>query len=696
MEYINNILQNFEFIRPVWLLAIIAVVIVYALKLKYGQSHNLWRQLLPQHLYQKLIIAKGLGKPNRFIHTAMLAWVLACIALAGPSWEKLPQAVYQTQAGKVLLMDMSMSMRATDISPNRLTRTRFKAIDLLQQLNEGETGLIAYSGDAFVISPLTDDTNTLANLIPSLSPEIMPTKGSSALSGLQNSAELLKGAGYQSGDIYWLTDGINFDEIQSIRSFIQQSPYTVSALLIGTEEGAPIQLLDGKLLKDYSGSIVVPSINERYMQQAMAGTPANFSLFANDNSDISKIKRKVDFEQQQQAEKVENTSGDTLKDMGPFVVLLLLPVAAYAFRKGLLFFTGITLTAGLSFGSLYPSTAYAQQDASSIQNPQSQTAANASSDAGISEPVEQNSLFSRWFKNADQRGKQAYDAQNFEQANQLFNDPQWQAASAYKKGDYESAANLYKTLPGVDNTYNLANALAKQMKLEEALDAYNEVLASQSDHAQALKNKALVEEMIKQQEQSEQQNQQSDEQNQQGQDGDNSEEQQDSQGEQQNQDQQGEQGNDSQSSENGQPSDDNTEQSEQDSSQQQQQDDRSLEDEAQQQNQAQENDATEAENSEGQQGEASESSEPQQEETSSEANAQENDMQNPEQAQQEAVSNAQFQMENLSPEQQEEMQRMQMILNKVPDDPAYLLQRKMLLEAHRRKNTPAPPTQENW
>ena len=53
-------------------------------------------------------------------------------------------------------------------------------------------------------------------------------------------------------------------------------------------------------------------------------------------------------------------------------------------------------------------------------------------------------------------------------------------------------------------------------------------------------------------------------------------------------------------------------------------------------------------------------------------------------------------MENLSPEEQEEMQRLQMILNKVPDDPAYLLQRKMLLEAHRRKNTPAPPTHENW
>jgi len=703
MNSINTIIENFVFIRPAWLVAFVPILLVYILKLKYGQADNLWQQLLPKHLYQKLIITKGIGKPKRFIHTAMLAWLVACIALAGPSWEKLPQAVYQTQAGKVLLMDMSMSMRATDISPNRLTRARFKAIDLLQQLDEGETGLIAYSGDAFVISPLTDDTNTLANLIPSLSPEIMPTQGSSALAGLYKSVELLQGAGYQSGDIYWLTDGINIDEAQDIRAFIKQSPFKVSALLIGTEEGAPIQLTDGKLLKDYNGSIVVPSVNERYMNQAMQGTSANFSLFANDNSDIRKIKRKVDIEQQQKAEKVENTSGDTQKDMGPYLVLLLLPIAAYAFRKGLLVLSSIAFLSSVS--GFHSSPAYAQQNtvdspANSKQTTNSGQSLinNTEQDAGT-QKVEL-SFFDRWFKNPDQRGKQAYDAQDYEQASGLFENTEWQAATAYKQGDFETAANLYKDLPGVENAYNLGNALAKQMKLEEAKAAYDKVLSLQPEHKQANKNKAIVEELLKQQEQSEQQKEQDSQQNQDGQDGDSSE-QQDSQNEsQQEQDQaseqeDGAQSDDSQSSDDAdsnEQSEQNADSPNQQNSQQnsQQQDDRDLQEEAQQQNQA----PQASENNESNESNAAEDS--QQNPDTQESSQQASDEGAEETAEQEAISSSQFQMENLTPEQQEEMQRMQMILNKVPDDPAYLLQRKMLLEAHRRKNTPAPPTQENW
>ena len=89
-------------------------------------------------------------------------------------------------------MDMSYSMYATDIAPNRLTQARFKALDLLQLFKEGETGLIAYAGDAFTVSPLTTDVTTLENLIPSLSPEIMPSKGSNVLAGIDQAVSLLK------------------------------------------------------------------------------------------------------------------------------------------------------------------------------------------------------------------------------------------------------------------------------------------------------------------------------------------------------------------------------------------------------------------------------------------------------------------------------------------------------------------------
>lgn len=656
----SEILANFQFIRPMVLLAVIPVVIGYVLKLKYANKDNLWQHILPAHLYQNMIINKSVYQSNGFIHLAFTALVLSIFAIAGPSWEKLPQSVYQSQAGKVILIDMSMSMRATDIAPNRLTRAKFKALDLIDEVQEGETGVIAYAGDAFVISPLTDDITNLKTLIPSLSPEIMPEQGSYALFGLERAEELLVNAGYQTGQIYWITDGIKYEEVDDIRQFVQSTNFEISSLLVGTEAGAPISMLDGQLLKDRTGKIVIPSIDERYMNQALQGTGANYQLFTSDNSDIQAIKRKVQLEEQQRAQQVENTTSDVFKDMGPYLVLLLLPVAAYSFRKGILSLALVSLLSTYILAS--PTIVFAQ-------------APVISSDIPVPESEFSESLLDKIFKNADQRGKQAYDSEYYNEAKSLFEDKAWQAASAYKSGDYEKAEMLYSELSGVENNYNLANAQAKQGKLEEALAGYEQVLNQQPEHANALQNKKLVEELLNQQQQS--------------------------------QDQDSENNNSEQKPNNDQSNDRSQENSEQQESEQQN-DDAQQSDEQNSQEQQQSSEQSENEEQQNQQGDAEMQNQPEQlpgeeqpeqeQESLDTSESQTQDAQEQEATEQEqkaAISNA-MDMQDLTPEEQEELQRMQMIMNKVPDDPAFLLKRKMLLEAQQRKRAPKPPTQENW
>lgn len=692
----NDIVQNFQFIRPEWLWALLAILIIYALKLRFGKDQNAWQQLIPAHLYQQMIVRKGAVESNKFLHLSMASLLIAVIAIAGPTWEKLPQMVYQTQAGKVILMDMSMSMRATDLSPNRLTRARFKAIDLVNEVKEGETGLVAYAGDAFVVSPLTDDINNLTTLIPVLTPEIMPIKGSSALTGLLRSASLLQDAGYQQGHVYWVTDGIRYDEIRDIRDFIIDSPFEVSALLVGTEAGSPIPMEDGQLLKDFTGKIVVPSINSRYMNQAMAGTKGKYHLFANDDSDIQAIKRSAAFGQQQRAKEVDNTTGDTFKDMGPYLLLLLIPVAAYSFRKGVLsvaILGSLLLGLGTSSPRVFavqsqplPSLVNAIGDQESIQN----------------SPRTNENLLDKVFKNADQRGKVAFDENDYAKAQNLFEDNAWLAASAYKSGDFERAEALYKQLIQrspmtqsalMDIVYNKGNALAKQGKLEDALNAYNEVLKSNPDHQHAKANKQLVEELLEQQQQEQQQLDSQDEQDgEQEQNQDSSQENSDGQQDQDAQDQQS-QSQDSQPSDSSQQhqspssdeSDENSVQENRDDQQKEQQSsDESLKQEAQKQKAQEQQDA--------QQSQAEQ--QPKENEASAEQQSNKAPQQD-EQAQTAAISN-QVNTDELTPEQKEELQRMQMILNKIPDDPAYLLMRKMQLEAYKRRNAPSPPIQENW
>ena len=89
-----------------------------------------------------------------------------CDSVAGPTWHKVNVPVSSQDAGRAILVDLSMSMLATDMTPNRLTQAKYKLTDLLDNFKEGKTGLVAYAGDAFVLSPLTEDHQMLLHLIP--------------------------------------------------------------------------------------------------------------------------------------------------------------------------------------------------------------------------------------------------------------------------------------------------------------------------------------------------------------------------------------------------------------------------------------------------------------------------------------------------------------------------------------------------
>ena len=238
-------MTDFHFIRPLWLIAIVIVFFALYLLKRFRLSQSGWQQFLPRHLATALLEGDNgnsqvkTNKPRSLV-IPLLIGLLTIIALAGPTWNKLPQPVYQTERGSVLIMDMSYSMYATDLIPNRLTRARYKAIDLLEQLSDGEIGLIAYAGDAFIISPLTEDVNNIKLLLPALSPDIMPELGSNPISALMLADKMLKNSGHVKGDIYWLTDGIDSEDIQDITEWSRAVPHQLNILGIGTKTGAPI------------------------------------------------------------------------------------------------------------------------------------------------------------------------------------------------------------------------------------------------------------------------------------------------------------------------------------------------------------------------------------------------------------------------------------------------------------------------
>ena len=668
-----DFLNQFHFLRPEWFIALIPLMLLVILIRKTTAKQSGWQSVIPSHLYQYMVIGKNeLGaKPPMWM--LAFVWIISVTALAGPTWERLPQPVYQLKMGHVIVIDMSLSMRATDMTPDRLTRAKYKAIDLVNAIGEGEMGLVAYAGDAFVISPLTEDAGNITTLLPSLSPEIMPVPGSDPLLGIESAAELLTNAGYNSGMIYWITDGIELEQQQELQEYVASIPFTVNALTVGTSEGAPIRQQSGELLKDFTGSIVIPKLNEGAVKGVVKTSGGRFESFTSNDADIEALAAVslLDKTDSEEGEEESNLQGDQWKEVGPYLLLLLLPFAAFAFKRGLVFIVLI--------GVLSPSfvqNAHALQSSQDSQNIAAQTP-SAPAPASGPNPL---SWWQKPFMNDNQEALNSYQRGKYKDAVNQFNDETWKASSLYKSGDYEGALNAYQNIPGPNSAYNQGNALAKLGKLEEAIKKYDQALREAPDFEDARTNKKIIEDLLKQQQQ---QNQNEQQQNQdQNESGDNSE-----QNDSQNSDQNNQDGSNDQSGQQnpgeGQQSDENQDQSANNEQQNsgddsQQSDDSKINDESESSDSQQQN----AEQDQSEQNESAQqnSGQPKESEQQSEREAQA----------------AQGQAEELTDAEKEELQRMESLMRRVPDDPAFLLKRKMQLEAQKRQRQRMPSNRSDW
>ena len=664
-----DFLNQFHFLRPEWFAAIIPLLLLVILIRKATAKQSGWQSVIPSHLYQYMVIGKTEVGAKPPIKLLVIAWFVSVIALAGPTWERLPQPVYQLKMGHVIVIDMSLSMRATDMTPDRLTRAKYKAIDLVNAIGEGEMGLVAYAGDAFVISPLTEDAANISTLIPSLSPEIMPVPGSDPLLGIESAAALLTNAGYNSGMIYWITDGIELAQQNELQEYVASIPFTLNALTVGTAEGAPIRQQSGELLKDHTGSIVIPKLNDDAVKGVVKTSGGRFESFTSNDADIEALAAisLLDKGNSEEDEEDSNIQGDQWKEVGPYLVVLLLPLAAFAFKRGLVFL--------LLVGLLSPPV---MQKAHALQG--SDVASERQS--GIENSAQPKSL-SWWqkpFMNDNQEALNSYQRGKYKDAVSQFDDKLWKASSLYKSGEYERALAAFENIPGPESLYNQGNALAKLGKLEKAIQKYERALQEAPDFEDAKTNKKIIEDLLEQQAQQEKQNQQQNQQ--QGSD------------QNQNQDTQQNNGEDDQQ-QSGEPNNQDGEQndnSDQQSGQNQQQN--STEQNGEQQN------SDNAERSED-----SEPSEPEQQEPSSQqdnADQGENAQQNSAQALDEEESSAQeaeamqSQAGELSDAEKEELQRMESLMRRVPDDPAFLLKRKMQLEAQKRQRQRMPSNRSDW
>jgi Ca-activated chloride channel family protein len=267
-------LHAFHFLRPAWLAALPPLWALAWWLARRGLREGDWARLIDADLLPDLRLGAGQaasgGSPWPWL---ALAWTVAALALAGPSWQKDITAAYRGSAAWVLVLDLSPSMAATDLAPNRVTRARYAIDDLLGAAHDARVGLVAFSDEAYTVSPLTDDVATVRALLPPLAPDIMPSPGDHLAPALQQAGQLLQGAGSRDARVLLLSDGFDdpaaaFGAAQRLRG----SGVHVDVIGVGTRDGAPMSGAGGSFASDAQGRTAMTRLDaDRLRELAAAG-----------------------------------------------------------------------------------------------------------------------------------------------------------------------------------------------------------------------------------------------------------------------------------------------------------------------------------------------------------------------------------------------------------------------------------------
>lgn len=460
-------LMPLHFIRPGWLALLPVAVLIPVLWRRLRRPSGDWSRICDKHLLRWLSVGNAAARPPLAgPWLAGLVWLVAAVALAGPSWEKLPNSSFSSSDARVLVMDLSSSMLAEDLKPNRLTQARFRLSDMLEAKQEGQTGLVSYAGDAFVVSPLTSDTNTIRNMLPALRPDVIPVAGSRPDRALELAAELLQRSGMARGEILLVADS-GSPAATTIASKLAKEGIYTSVLAVGTLPGAPIPSGDG-FVSDRNGSIVVARLQRDALQaianagggrysELTAGSAAESPWASAEGSEFALR---------------DDALGERWKDTGPWLLLLLLPLVAFSFRRGLLFVLPILIVPGMLL----------------------------STDARAG-------LWDDLWSSRDQQAQAALQQDRAPDAAALAKDPGIAGEAFYRSGDFVRADQSWSQLDKADSHYNRGNALAQAGEYEAAIAAYDVALKLEPDMEDAVFNRDLVEQMKQQEQQQQQQDQ---------------------------------------------------------------------------------------------------------------------------------------------------------------------------------------------
>lgn len=470
--------SQLHFTYPLFLWVGLFIPMVGVLYFYFGARPLSMKQLetfIDSHLLPYLIV-KNPSQQTRTYWTFLswtLVWTLLTVALAGPRWNFREVETYTKTSSLVIILDLSKSMNVADLRPSRLIQAKQKIEDLLNHSLNIKVGLIAFAADPHMITPITEDKQTIRHLLPSLTTDLVHVQGSRLSPALEMAHQRLSAETGQHKAILILSDG-GFEDSSAfqIAKKLAEQGIKVHAIGLATQEGGVLLNAQGHAVKK-DGIPVLSKLDQERLQTLTEMGKGSFASWREADQAIEVMLNELrDTAQTQQA----LSKKQIWEEHFYLFILPVLPFLLYWYRRQAVFVWILLL--------FLPSF---RVEAS----------------------------YENWFKNQNQQAEEAFQQENYQQAIENFDDFYRKGVASYKAGEYAKAEEYFRAShrPKVAEqaAFNLGNSLAQQEKYEEAAKTYEELLKNWPHHQKAQDNLALMQKILDQQKQNEQpQNNQND------------------------------------------------------------------------------------------------------------------------------------------------------------------------------------------
>ena len=459
-------------LRPWWLLAIPVILLGSWLWHYCIRTMISGVSLIDPALRQVMVTGKG--NQSRLSFAATIFSLLLCaFALSGPGWTKIDKPIEKPLQATFIVLDLSFSMAAEDSRPSRYKRAQFKIADFVNAYrDEGPFAMIAYAGDAHLVTPITDDTDTLLNFVDDLYPGILPTAGSLPETALAMVHAIEQDNGLQYSRVLLVTDGVHQQSIQPMTQLVGDYGLQLSILAVGEKSGVPITTDQGSFLRQANGELALADFDLPSLERLASATNSKLTRLTVGKRDLNQL-----FGDHLNTLNDDTRATDNFEqvaaDQGYLVLLVLVPLALLLMRRGLLLSLLLLL--------IFPDTSWALG----------------------------------WrdiWQSKEYQAQQQLEQQRYQEAEQLSDNPNTVGAALYRQQQYQQAAEAFEQLDNALGRYNAANSYMQLQQFDQAITHYQQALAEveNDDQLQASieKNLTIARDQVAQQEKQEQQEQQ--------------------------------------------------------------------------------------------------------------------------------------------------------------------------------------------